>query len=144
TVTGGTGGIGDTGGGLNGLLTPTSNGTDGANGSAPPPLSGYLNTGNGRDGYSGFSGGDATGGFGGRGGDGAFGDQGLPAFLEQEQAVAEVATLTAKIIANGVTSGALTGEGTALTAADAAQQAFDADPFLAGYPTAMAAVIAPI
>ncbi len=76
TVKGGNANSSSLGGVLNGIFTPSSNGTNGDNGANADSGAAYVNGGNGGTGYNGASGTNGTNGFGGKGGNGGNGSVG--------------------------------------------------------------------
>lgn len=98
TATGGRGGVGTTGGNLNGF-TPAitgavSNGSTGAVGESGSSADAYLNGGDGRDGYNGERGGNAINGVGGAGGNGGNGSDGSTVTLDNVSAAFDIAKST--------------------------------------------------
>ncbi|MGC1879361.1 MAG: autotransporter-associated beta strand repeat-containing protein [Rhabdochlamydiaceae bacterium] len=135
-VLGGAGGIGDTGGILNNLLIPVSDGTTGDNGSDAFAAGAFTNFGNGSGGNNGFIGGDAVNGIGGAGGMGGEGGIGLPVNSLLAAALAQLAITTANIVTD---TAFVTASGIELGAIEAAivfAESFNANPFLLGYPLA--------
>lgn len=101
---GGNAGTGVTGGKLNNLLMPTSNGVTGVSGDSAPTGTGAENGGNGRNGYNGYAGGNASAGFGGAGGKGGKGDDGDAVTADQIKTAAEITFDTTKAVIDAAKS----------------------------------------
>ncbi len=136
---GGQGGTGPLGGVLNGLFVPTMSGTDGENGGNASALSAYTSDGNGGAGGGGQVGGNAVDGFGGVAGNGGSGGDGAPISIQTIVALAQQVYAAYQLSSNTAEDTALAGTIAAIYGFITAEEVFDANPALLGFPLATGA-----
>jgi fibronectin-binding autotransporter adhesin len=120
TAQGGEGGVGTSGGVLNGIVVPVSNGSNGSSGDDGSSGGAYVNGGNGVNGFNAGVGGNASNGFGGNGGNAGAGSDGSAVTADTVKAALELAKATFEISSDTTESALFTSIAASFTAQAAA------------------------